>query len=218
MDASSSLTKMVDIKSSDSIDAVLIDKESIGRPKVTKLDNNNFSDQNTEVSIAKNVLKTFDNTSGQVRPREYKFSDEKLTNQFVAMILEENFEYGYSSNSERFFKKLLKEDPGRTTTWLGTIFLDCHNNSRILFGLLHILSHIRYEVIYPYGQIIALAALSHKSVEVKEGAVRAFENWANTDSLKYLKTVKCEEKWLAEYIDEVISQLEEEIEINAAIG
>ncbi|MED4225666.1 hypothetical protein [Neobacillus cucumis] len=61
------------------------------------------------------------------------------------------------------------------------------------------------------GQTIALAGLSNRSVEVKEYAVRSFENWGSPDCIEILDGVDCGETWLQEYINQVILVLEEEL-------
>ena len=51
--------------------------------------------------------------------------------------------------------------------------------------------------------------LSHKNESVKEYAVAIVENWADIDLLPLLKNLDCASVWLKEYIQDVVSYLEE---------
>ncbi|PFD55831.1 hypothetical protein [Bacillus thuringiensis] len=137
---------------------------------------------------------------------------QKLNKSFLNMIRNDTFESGYSSSSEEFVKSVLKINPIQTKEELNSIFLKNFHDEKILIGILHIISHIEYEDIFPQGQTIALAALSHRDIEVREYAIRSFENWGNGASLPILKNVAFSEKWLQDYVDEVISDLEEELD------
>ena len=95
--------------------------------------------------------------------------------------------------------------------WINNIFLYQFQDSRVLVGLLQVISHLEYLEIYPQGPTMALAALSHADSEIRECGIRAFENWGTTHSLNVLRSVKCHEGWLQEYVDQVISDIEEEL-------
>ena len=64
---------------------------------------------------------------------------------------------------------------------------------------------------FQWHLIWSLAAFPNKNQEVKEAAIRAFESWGNLESLKILKNISLEEEWLSEYLNEVISDLNEEL-------
>lgn len=145
------------------------------------------------------------------KPSRYQYSDEKLTKQLISLIRGDHFEYGCSSYSEIFVEELLKHQPIITMQLLNEIMLEYFSQTKIVVGILHILSHLDYETVYPQGQTMAGMALSHQSVEVREMAVKAFENWGNAHSVIFLKSVRIEEKWLSDYVSQLISDLEEEL-------
>ena len=90
--------------------------------------------------------------------------------------------------------------------------INASTNIKLILGILHILSHLKYETIKPIGPTIAVAAINHKDIEVRECGIRAFESWGNSHSLSVLKSLKKSgEEWLDEYVAYVIHDLEEEI-------
>lgn len=133
---------------------------------------------------------------------------------FLGILKENNFEFGYSSNAELFIRNCLKECATDTKQWLNEIFIENFHNAHISEGILRIISHFEYDEISPQGPTIALAALTHINSGVKECAVRAFENWGTLDCLRILESTGIEEIWLKNYIDDVIQDLREAWSIN----
>lgn len=141
----------------------------------------------------------------------FEYSDENLTNKFISMVNEDIFEFGYISNSERFINDLISNSQFDAKQWLESVFMSNFDNTKIIIGILHVISHFKYKIISPQGQVMALSALIHKNIEVRECAIRAFENWGHVDSLRVLKSIKCDEKWLFDYVQQIISDLESEL-------
>ncbi|AQQ72573.1 hypothetical protein SMSP2_02963 [Limihaloglobus sulfuriphilus] len=133
---------------------------------------------------------------------------KKFTATLLQLIHDEIFEYGTLNSADSFVRESLKSNKF-VKEWINEIFLKHFSNIEIITGILKIISHITYSDIYPTGQTMAIAALSHKDIEVKECGIRAFENWDAIDSIDLLKKVDCQEEWLVDYLEEVISYLEE---------
>lgn len=135
----------------------------------------------------------------------------RLKNQFTPkllnLILESDFEYGIESEVDVFIRDQMKENSLATKSWLNDIFVEYFANPVILVGILRIVSRLSYYEVFPEGQVIATAALSHNDVEVKECGVRAFENWGNLDSIRILENLHVSPSWLQEYIDQVLEDL-----------
>jgi hypothetical protein len=74
-----------------------------------------------------------------------------------------------------------------TKSWLNSLFVDNFNNADILIGILRLIARIDYLSISPEGTIMALAALAHSNMQVKECGIRAFESWCSIESLKVLE-------------------------------
>lgn len=140
----------------------------------------------------------------EIETHKQKFADTLLT-----LIHEEIFEYGMENAADVFVQKSLEMGPYFTKEWLNTIFLHRLGDVEVTTGILRIIAHLDYEDIYPTGPTMAIAAGMHENAEIRECGIRAFENWCNADSLKYLKRIRCKEKWLQDYLEQVIIDLEE---------
>ncbi|MBF0510041.1 MAG: hypothetical protein HQK57_14100 [Deltaproteobacteria bacterium] len=149
-----------------------------------------------------------ENASGKSILQQFQ---EKYTKELLSIISRQNFEYGFYSRADEFVRKRMEQNAARTKEWLLSVFVDYFSDLKIMIGLLQVILHMDYFDIYPQGQDIALAALAHSDAEVRECGIRAFENWGTPESLRILKTINYREKWLQEYIDQVILDLEEEL-------
>lgn len=143
---------------------------------------------------------------------------ETHLSELLRIIREQDFEYGFNSSADLFVRELMNLNSTVTKEWINAVFLDYFDDPKIIIGLLQIISHIAYFQIEPQGPTMAIAALKHADAEVRECGIRAFENWSVNQSLMVLSNVKCHEKWLQDYLDQVISDLQEEQEKNAAAG
>lgn len=165
-------------------------------------------------------LKRSKTATNFLRPDTSLTTFQKYTTELVNMLRNESFEPGVATGSESFVESLLNRDSNGTMTWLNDVFLKFFNkDEEILTGILHIISHFEYKDVYPTGQTIAMAGLTNKSIQVKEYAIRSFENWSSPESLDILRGVECGEVWLQEYVSQVIQDLEEELgEYDAVVG
>ena len=94
---------------------------------------------------------------------------------------------------------------------LSKIFLENYSTDTkkvsIAVSILHLISHISYDQLYPTGQLLALAAIGHKDRELAEYGIKCYENWGITAGVEQLKSVQFSTKWLQEYADQVILDL-----------
>lgn len=151
------------------------------------------------------------NIENKINKKRLELFKEKHTQILLNIIAEQTFEYGFYSKADLYIRELTKQNATVTKEWLNTMFLDNYaKNPKIVIGLMQAISHMEYSDIYPQGQTMAMSALLHTDAEVRECGIRAFENWEATDAVPILKTIKCEELWLQEYLDKVIADLEEE--------
>lgn len=135
--------------------------------------------------------------------------ETRFASTMLHLIKEEIFEYGIENAADSFVQENLRNNSSYIKEWLNKLFLEHFADIGVTTGLLRIIAHLNYTEIAPTGPTIAVAALSHENAEVRECGIRAFENWGNTDTLGYLKHIKCKEKWLQNYLEQVISDLEE---------
>jgi len=159
------------------------------------------------------VFIKFDNTASsenQINNRRLIELEQKFSRQFISHILEDDFEYGMDYKAHIIVKEQMKINSMATKDWLNRIFTSNYENPEILIGILRVIARFEKAEIYPIGETMALASLSHKDETVQETAIRVFESWGGIDSLKLLENVSVSSKWVKNYLDEVISDLKAE--------
>ena len=133
---------------------------------------------------------------------------KRFRNEFICLLRDSEFEYGYSSPAEEYVSaQLLKFGP-LVREWINELFLEYFADPYILGSVLRVMSHFEYNSLYPQGITMCIAALSHSEPVIKEEAVRVIENWENTDMIPLLKRLDVPEKWLSDYIHQVIEDIE----------
>ena len=129
-----------------------------------------------------------------------------------AMYENEVFETGIVNPSEKYFIEEYAKDAIGVINTLNLLFWNnfeaIGRKSNNLIGVLHTISHLNYEDLYPIGVSIAVGALNHRNQEVCEYAIKCFENWNHPDGVKKLKTVQFAFKWLEEYASAVIEEID----------
>lgn len=152
-----------------------------------------------------------DSTQNHINQEKILDLKKNLSSKFIAILREENFEYGIKSQSEELVKEQMKQNALATKSWLNELFITSYGESDILLGILRVISRINEEEINPQGQTMALACMTHNSVEIREVAIRVFENWGSANSLNILKNISISPAWLKEYLDHVVQDLKEEL-------
>lgn len=128
--------------------------------------------------------------------------------EFMGLFEHTELEYGYTSMLDVFLEKELEERPDETREWVCKLFYEHFEEPWILVKILRTLAHMNNETIKPIGQVLALDALRHRDAEVRESAVRVFENWGSKEYLPHLRKVYFKEDWLQDYVFQVIRDLE----------
>lgn len=134
-----------------------------------------------------------------------------ITPKFLSLVKEEEFEFGFISRSEELIREQLQINALATRNWLNEIFISHFDNEIVLIGLLRIIGRFDESIIFPQGQTIALGVLSHSNDEIKELGIRAFEKWCSAESLSILKKLNLNSSWLQDYVNEVITDIEEQL-------
>jgi hypothetical protein len=197
----------------------ILDESGSGEIK-TKSEKLNFVPDKEEIETidliiqegeSSNTTETYPGIENYINKERLDTLKENFTRELITLIREEEFEYGLDTRADILVRKKMEQNALATKEWLNTLFIESFNNTRILLGVLIIISRFDYFMIYPEGQIMATAVLAHKDPEIQECGVRAFENWGNRHSLRILKNLKVPTKWLQEYINAVIDDLEKEL-------
>jgi hypothetical protein len=136
------------------------------------------------------------------------------------LIMDSDFEYGIESQVDVFIREHMARNMLATRSWLNELFLEHFGHPTILIGILRAISRLSHYEIWPEGQTMALAALSHANVEVRECGIRALENWGNLESLtalqNLLRNVHVSPAWLKDYLERVIRDLEKELSVEVS--
>lgn len=121
----------------------------------------------------------------------------------------EYYESNNTPDSETYINNLLREDKDKCMINLSKFFHDNYTDVHIAKGVLHIISHFEFEELNTIASYVAFAGLNHSNKSVRKYAIKAYDNWDNTELLPILKGMKKpSEKWLRIYLDKVISHLE----------
>lgn len=123
---------------------------------------------------------------------------------------EVSFEPGIINGTISYFGTLLSYGEIPLVLWVSDLFVRYYNSDKILKGLLYIASYYN-EVFASLDTMMALAAISHKSSEIKELAVRVLESNCNLVNYNALCSVGAQEQWLQEYINDVIRDFKKEL-------
>jgi hypothetical protein len=150
------------------------------------------------------------NSENEINLIRYDYLN-RLTDELLQLIRDSDFEYGFDSPIDYFIKKQMQQNASVTKEWLTSVFNQNFRNVEITTGILRTIAHMSYDEIAPQGILMALASFSHKNSEVRECGIRTCENWAHPECLEILKNVTVPEKWLQNYISQVISDLEEDL-------
>lgn len=102
----------------------------------------------------------------------------------------------------------LSATPSATMKWIYDLVLNNTENVLLLCTLLHALSHIDYDKVYPNGPMFAMAMLSSKDRRVVAYAMKAFSNWNDKDSLKYANNIAPQQDWAKKEWNRIVSYIE----------
>ncbi len=164
-------------------------------------------------SVGVNVLVTDDSTSRgsseNGRNEETLAELRQFSSRVVSLTRECVFEFGIENELDSFLRESLARNAMATQEWLNELFLRYFGDVSVAVGILRAIAHLEYDLIYPAGPTMAVAALSHQDVEARECGIRAFENWESPDSLIVLEAARCDERWLQEYLEQVVAGLRE---------
>lgn len=172
----------------------------------------NFSSSDRSVSGAAPIFfyhggdDTVEVNSGDASARWREICDSAIK-KFIEISRSEYFEYGSTSPSERYLIDFSEAYPRLVGDVVQGIYLLESGDVQVTVALLNAVASLSYEFVKPYGQILALAALSNSALEVKEAAIRVFEAWGNSEAIKILKDIDCPWDWLDAYRKQVIADL-----------
>jgi len=125
----------------------------------------------------------------------------------ISSLENDIFEPDRKSLTERYVEQWLARKPAMAQIVIMNLFLESRDNDKRMIGMLNLLAHLDVKRFHPANEMIALGALSHKSNEVKEYALRAFEYWEDVDLAGRLKSHELTPKWIDDYRRTIISEI-----------
>ncbi|NKB32542.1 MAG: hypothetical protein GKR91_05530 [Pseudomonadales bacterium] len=152
---------------------------------------------------------SIENELNEQRLEEFN-NKHKVT--FLNLVMEDSLESGMISPADRLVKQLMRENSTVAKEWLNRLFINNFKDENVCLGILSVLSVLSgldYNVVYPQGQTIAIAALAHTNAEVREFAICAFEYWESKDAIPILAELHCAENWLNDYKSSVVDYLKD---------
>lgn len=151
----------------------------------------------------------------QYTSKEKQLREDAQKKSYIRTLLKNDiYELGTISELQTYIEKqlIIENEQYVSTNFqkiLEEIYLEEFQNPSIFVNFLQIISQIDYKLIYPTGPIMALAATRHENCEVREYGLRCYENWEDPSCLSILKSLHFEEEWLQNYLNMLISALEE---------
>ena len=131
-----------------------------------------------------------------------------------SMFEAEYYETGIANKSEKFFRSWFTNDSTSAMNGLSKIFYENFGREgrkvNILLGVLHLLSHLKYEEVTPLGPVLAGWGTTHANNEVAEYSLKCFEDWENPEAISKLESMKFSSQWLQDYAEDIIAELKEE--------
>lgn len=205
-----------------------IEKDDVS---LNKIDSEYISDTKIRKIVLENVLNEYNDNMKKIYNSLYEtFNNKLIKSEFdydentetdyetIKTILEvkinrSEVEWGILSEFDEYVIENIQNE--NVLKAINQIYIDSFNDENVLLKILNAISQIEYEKVNPYGQTIAIAAISNKNIIVKQKAIETFERWHNEDSIKILENIDVKEKWLQRYLEKVIAYLKEEVKVYA---
>lgn len=172
------------------------------------VETNYFDEVVTEIKDS-DTIEALKKTSLQVIPSVGPDWDKAKRDIFASLDWH-SIEIGEPTEVEFIIEDLISQTSNKDTMeWVYLLFLDNCKNVLLSCTLIHALSHLEYELVYPMGPIMAMAMFGSTDKRVVGYSVKAFSNWNSKDSLKYINDFKPRGKWAEKELDRVIQYIKE---------
>lgn len=175
-----------------------------------------FSPDNVVVTCSTYTERRPNDTNSNIYPMNYDetVSDETVSkvNELIYLLKIESIEDGYFHPAEKLIEDSLKSSKFDPNHWVYAMyFKNVDTEPTLAAAVLRLLGRVPTRQVGEWGLVIAINALSHRDVEVREAAVRALERWGGHEAFNALKSRVDVESipWLAAYIRQVIIDLED---------
>ena len=158
------------------------------------------------------VIRSRSSTSeNDANENRFELLRREFTNAILLSLQREPVEAGQVGEADRIVEGAIKVNRLATLAWLNSLFIEKFDSPSLAADILLLVGRLPYATSMPTGVTMAVGALSHREAIVKEAAIRAFERWANAESLRVLENVSLEIKWLSDYLECVKSDIREQL-------
>lgn len=149
------------------------------------------------------------------KPFQNDLIDEQKNNQtkiiedeILEIIRSEDYEEGMTSKIEEYMEQdFSKYELEIIRKAAQRISIENLSNTKIINGILRMISSRTYDEMYPEGQYIGLALLQNKNITLREKGIQLFEYWKSKKGVKILESLECDQEWLQNYVNKIIDYL-----------
>ncbi|WP_311969364.1 hypothetical protein [Pseudomonas baltica] len=167
--------------------------------------------ENTVAEILSEPSVQFDSvasgTNSPMLTSEKSISPDRLKFKkgFRDCLIGDYSDYGTKSMAEVFVENWIDKGVFQVQLWLAEVYLENQADTDTLMALLKVVMHVDPKDFAPANRMVALASLSHASLEVRECAVRCYEYWECPEFYTDLANRSLEPAWLEEYKNSFIN-------------
>lgn len=168
---------------------------------------NIFSKTESSQDISTNIF--IDEIQKKENEKLYQFTEKSEMEKLVYdLILYEQDGINYSLFETDVCKIANKYSMKFLGQILQNLMLKYCEKSNFMIALCRCLCRYDLAEVKPWGPVMMMGLINHKSIFVKEEVVSVIENWADKEMLPILKSLDVAEKWMKRYLDEVIDFLQ----------
>ncbi len=131
--------------------------------------------------------------------------------ELIHFINNDNLDASSQSRAVSYLESLFEKSDIHAQIVISRAYLTAlkTNDTKLINGILYVISSFRYEEVYPIGQTIAIAAINLKDRESAANAIRAFEYWKKPEAITFLEQIDVASPWIHKYKTKVIESLKE---------
>lgn len=129
---------------------------------------------------------------------------ESLKRKILTAFDNDYMDWWSETLAEKIIENALDASPLLAREAVSDLYVENAADEKCLLSLMMSLSHIPYSKVGSQSKIIGVAALSHRSVEVREAAIRMFEMWGANECIEILRSHRVSPDWLMDYMLQVI--------------
>ena len=145
--------------------------------------------------------------------RAQNFEEKDFRSRLINVLEEKPVEDEIPHDAERIIHEALEKFPKYTPIWIFNAFVQTLEHPSLTVGLLQSVGWLDYNLIKDIAESLVINGLANPNFEVREAAIGAVEQWEKKELLGILRYHKEPESLLAKYIEQVVGEIEEDLEV-----